>query len=246
MAQTLRVATYNTELDRRGPGLLLRDILRNDDAQITAVTDVIATVAPDILLIQRFDYDYDQRALVAFADLLRQKGVDYPYLFARQPNSGISTGIDMDGDGRLGRARDAQGYGQFAGQRGMALLSRYPIAEGARDFSTMLWRDLPGALLPTRNGAPFPSPEAQAVQRLSSVAHWEVPVLLPGGGLLRLLAWHATPPVFDGPEDMNGRRNHDEAAFWQLYLEGKLDVLPPDGPFLLLGDANLDPIDGNG
>jgi hypothetical protein len=60
------------------------------------------------------------------------------------------------------------------------------------------------------------------------------------------LAWHATPPVFDGPEDRNGRRNHDEAAFWLRYLDGELPTAPSSAPFVLLGDANLDPADGDG
>jgi endonuclease/exonuclease/phosphatase family metal-dependent hydrolase len=67
-----------------------------------------------------------------------------------------------------------------------------------------------------------------------------VPIMLPDGAKLHVLAWHATPPVFDGPEDRNGRRNHDEAAFWLHLLEGELPFPPPDGGFVLMGDANLD------
>ncbi len=58
------------------------------------------------------------------------------------------------------------------------------------------------------------------------------------------MAWHATAPVFDGPEDRNGRRNHDEAAFWLAYLDGKLPF-PPPGLFVLTGVANADPVDGD-
>ena len=221
--------------------------MRGEDAQIAAVVAVIAKVAPDILLLQRFEYDHDLIALSAFADTLREAGIDYPYTFALPPNSGVATGLDMDGNGRLGEARDAQGYGDFAGQGGMALLSRYPIDDaGVRDFTTLLWRDFPGALLPTKDGAPFPSPEAQEVQRLSSVGHWDVPVVLPGGTRLRLLSWHGTTPVFDGEEDCNGRRNHDETAFWGAYIDGTLAEPAPDASFIVLGDANLDPADGDG
>ena len=60
-------------------------------------------------------------------------------------------------------------------------------------------------------------------------------------GPLRVFAFHATPPVFDGPEDRNGRRNHDEAAFWLQVLDEEIG-----GRFVLLGDANLDPSDGEG
>ena len=68
-------------------------------------------------------------------------------------------------------------------------------------------------------------PDLAAVQRLATTGFWDVPVETPSGQL-HLLAWHATPPVFDGPEDRNGRRNHDEAAFWRLLLEGALPMPP--------------------
>ena len=247
-AQTLRIASFNTELARKGPGLLLRDILRGGDGQIDAVMAVIGAVRPDILLLQGFDWDLDLVALTAFRDQLAAGGGPlYPYLFAPRPNSGLATGLDMDGNGRLNQPRDAQGYGRFTGQGGMALLSSLPIdTEAARDFSAFLWRDLPGALLPEAGGTPFPSAAAQAVQRLSSVGHWDVPVILPDGTRLHLLAFHATPPVFDGPEDLNGRRNHDEIMFWPLLLDGALPFAPPDGPVVVLGDANQDPRDGEG
>jgi hypothetical protein len=46
--ESLRIATFNTGLERDGPGLLLRDLLRGDDAQVRAVVSVLAEVAPDI------------------------------------------------------------------------------------------------------------------------------------------------------------------------------------------------------
>lgn len=244
-ADTLRIATWNSKLERTGPGLLLRDILRSTDPQINAMAEVLAAVRPDILLLQNLDYDLDLAALTALRDRLAEDGPRYEHLFARLPNSGMATGLDMDGDGRRGGPGDAQGFGAFSGQGGMALLSRYPIARDAvQDFSALLWRDLPGALLPEVNGAPYPSPEAQAIQRLSYTGHWVVPVLLPSGPL-HVMAFHASPPVFDGPEDANGRRNHDEIRFWQLYLDGAFGA-PPAARFVLLGDANLDPDDSDG
>jgi endonuclease/exonuclease/phosphatase family metal-dependent hydrolase len=64
-------------------------------------------------------------------------------------------------------------------------------------------------------------------------------------GRFDILTFHASPPVFDGPEDRNGRRNHDEVTFWSLYLDGAFGKAP-DTPFVLLGDANLDPHRGDG
>jgi len=221
---------------------LLRDILSGKDKQVLAVVDVIKQVSPDILLLNGFDYDAGDAALGAFADLLG----DYPYRFALRPNTGMQTGLDMDGDGRVGGPRDAQGYGRFAGQGGMAVLSRYPVAaEQAQDFSTLKWAEFPGAVLPSIDGKPFPSKQALETQRLSSVGHWVVPVVLPEG-VINLMAFHAGPPVFDGPEDRNGKRNHDEVRFWNAYLDGGLGTQPAHGPFVILGDANQDPLDGEG
>ena len=107
-----------------------------------------------------------------------------------------------------------------------------------------------GATCPARccpfatTARPFPSARAQAIQRLSYTGHWVVPVVLPSGPL-HLLAFHATPPVFDGPEDANGRRNHDEIRFWQLYLDGAFGPAP-QGRFVVIGDANLDPARSDG
>jgi hypothetical protein len=238
LAETIRLAVYHTELGRDGPGKLLRDIRSGENAQVDAVAAVIAAARPDAILLLGVDHDLNLTAAAALADRLAAAGVDLPHRFAPRPNSGLPTGLDLDGDGRRGGARDAQGYGRFAGAGGMLLLSRLKIRSAeARDFTAFLWADLPGAI---------PPPGTPAVQRLSSTGHWEVPLDLPGGGTLRLLAWHATPPVFDGPEDRNGRRNHDEAAFWLRLIEGSLPWPAPEAPFVLLGGSNLDPADGEG
>lgn len=236
----------NAALERDGPGLLLRDILR-DDPQVMAFATVVRRVSPDILVLQGVDYDHDQITLTALRDSIADHGGPrFTHLFSRRPNTGMTTGLDMDGNGYLGQARDKQGYGRFAGQAGMAILSRYPFnIDGMQDFTALKWKDIPGTLLPRSNGGPFPSPAAQTAQRLSSVAHWVVPVAVSNQKSLHILTFHATPPVFDGPEDRNGRRNHDEIRFWQLYLDGHFGQ-PPQGQFVLVGDANVDPTDGEG
>ncbi|WP_017998751.1 endonuclease/exonuclease/phosphatase family protein [Paracoccus sp. N5] len=228
-AAPLRIATYSPDLSRDGPGLLLRDLGR-EDAQIAAVVAVLAETRPDILLLTDFDWDFDGKALDAFAARLAQAGLDYPHRFAARPNSGTATGLDLDADGRLGTADDAQGFGEFTGQGGMAILSRHPIGP-VTDYTDALWRDLPGNLMPA-----LPE-EVRAVRRLSSTGHWDAVVTV-AGRPLHLLAMSATPPVFDGPEDLNGRRNHDELAFWLGHL--------PDAPFVLAGNLNLDPQDSEG
>lgn len=228
-AEPLRIATFDAGLTRDGPGLLLRDLGREDD-QIAAAIRVIAESRPDILLLTAFDWDLQGLALAAFRDRLAQAGIDYPHMFSARPNAGMPSGLDLNGNGRDGEPADRQGFGRFSGQGGMAILSRHPIGPVA-DHSAALWRDLPDNLMP-----PAP-PEIAAAQRLSSVAHWDATITV-AGQPLHLLAMSATPPVFDGPEDRNGRRNHDELAFWLHHL--------PDAPFVLAGNLNLDPADGQG
>ena len=229
-SETLRIATFAAPLSRDGPGLLLRDLGR-EDAQIDAILAIIAAADPEILLLTDFDYDLDTLALAVFADR-----AGYPHHFAYPPNSGRQTDLDLDGNGRTGEPRDAQGYGRFFGDGGMAILSRHPVGAGREDLSDVLWSDLPGAILP--EGEPQ---EVQAVQRLSSTGHWIVPIQTDAGPVT-LMAYSATPPVFDGPEDRNGLRNRDELRLWSHVLDTK--GTPPHA--VLLGNANLDPVDGEG
>ena len=217
--------------------MLLRDILSGNSEDVLAGAGIIADVKPDVLLLIGFDHDAQGAAMAAYADLLADLGAPYPHRLSPTPNTGIPTQRDIDGDGRFGRPRDAQGYGRFRGAGGMALLSRYPT-ELFEDFTALPWDSLPGSLSGTDG--------ADGRQRLSSVGHWVAALELPGRQTIHLGAFHATPPVFDGPDDRNGRRNHDEIRFWQAYLDGEIGHKDPRAPFILLGDANLDPEDGEG
>lgn len=213
--------------------------MRGEDDQIAAVVRIIAAAEADVLLLQGIDHDLEGHALAALADRLGAAGAPYPFRLALPPNSGVPTGLDLDGDGRRGMPRDAQGYGRFRGEGGMALLSRFPIG-AVRDHSAFLWRDLPRG-----QAAAVLSPEALAVQRLASGAFWDVTVDVHGTAL-RLLTLHATPPVFDGTEDRNGRRNEDELWFWLRQLDGWSPdgAPPPEPPLAIIGVLNADPGDG--
>lgn len=238
------MATWHVELTRKGPGLLLHDMNRGAP-DIDAVVAGIATTAPDILLLTGIDWDHGGLALAALSARLSASGHPMAHAHAPPQNAGVDSGADLDGDGRAGTPDDAQGWGRFTGQAAMAVLSRWPIDAGAAlDLSRVLWRDLPGALLADDTGAPILTDAALAVQRLSSVAHWALPVDTPQGRVT-LLTIAATPPVFDGPEDRNGRRNHDEAALWLAWLDGALPDPPTDTPVILLGKLNADPFDGD-
>ena len=110
VADTLRIATYNAELSRRGPGLLYAAILKGDP-QVQAVQAIIVANHPDILLLTGFDFDAGQVALTAFAEGLAQRGADYPYLFALRPNTGRATGAGYGWRRPVGWPRRCAGLG---------------------------------------------------------------------------------------------------------------------------------------
>ena len=262
----VRFATFNASLNRFNAGDLLADLSTPDHAQAQAVAEIIQRTRPDVLLVNEFDFDEDAAAAQLFQDnylSISQNGADpieYPYRCVAPSNTGIPSGFDLNNDGTVGGPDDAFGFGYFPGQYGMAVFSRYPIDyEGIRTFQLFLWRDMPGALLPDDLDTPQPadwySAEELEIFRLSSKSHWDVPILL-GRKTVHLLASHPTPPTFDGPEDRNGQRNHDEIRFWADYVipsraryvyddHGCFGGLTPGDPFVIVGDQNADPLDGD-
>ena len=256
-ADTVRVAAFNVSLGRRGPGVLLKGIMSGKDAQVFAVVEIIQRVRPDILLLNEFDADFANLALNEFLNLLEvgERAIDYPYFYAPIGNEGLPSGLDIDGDGKPYEWADAFGFGRFPGSEGMALLSRYQIDKSsARSFSNLKWMDLPNAVFPIDlKGAAYLPQDVVSEFRMSSKSHWDVPIVLPNGQRLHILASHPTPPVFDGEENLNGFRNDAEIGFWVSYLNGAeftddagFEASSDFTNFVLLGDLNNDPDDGEG
>ncbi|WP_369370274.1 endonuclease/exonuclease/phosphatase family protein [Promicromonospora sp. Populi] len=268
--KTLRAATYNLSLNRAVEGELVADLSSGDDVQAATVAEVIQHANPDIVLLNEFDYSGDADPYAA-ADLFREnylevpqgtgKPVEYPYAFVAPSNTGIPSGFDLNNNGTVGGGDDALGFGLFPGQYGMVVLSKYPIQVGqVRTFQDFKWADMPGALLPddptTAAPADWYSAEELAVLPLSSKSHWDVPVRV-GRETVHVLAAHPTPPSFDGVEDRNGLRNHDEIRFWADYVrggwaaryqyddQGRRGGLRPGSSFVIVGDYNADPVDGD-
>ena len=264
---TLRVATYNLSLNRAVAGELEADLSTGDDAQARAVAEVVQRARPDVVLLNEFDYVPDGRAVDLFREGYLEVGqggaapVEYPYAYVAPSNTGVPSGFDLNNDGTVGGGDDAFGFGAFEGQYGMVVLSRYPIdTGGVRTFQNFLWKDMPGALLPddpaTAAPADWFTPEELDVVRLSSKSHWDVPITV-GRSTVHVLASHPTPPTFDGPEDRNGLRNHDEIRFWADYVtpgraaryvyddQGGRGGLRAGERFVILGDQNADPHDGD-
>ncbi|HSC92785.1 MAG TPA: endonuclease/exonuclease/phosphatase family protein [Gaiellaceae bacterium] len=264
----VRFATFNASLNRSTEGQLVANLAAPDagtvfQAQAKNVAEVIQRERPDVLLINEFDY------APAALDLFRENFLEvsqngaapihYPYAFIAPSNTGIATGKDLNNNGVVvttpgapGYGDDAFGFGAFPGQFGLAVLSRYPIDPlGVRTFQLVRWKDMPGNLIPQ----PFYSPDEVEILRLSSKSHWDLPIRIEGK-TVHFLVSHPTPPVFDGPEDRNGRRNFDEIRFWADYITpgdgeyiyddaGRFGGLKPGELFVIAGDQNSDPLDGD-
>jgi hypothetical protein len=270
----VRFATFNASLNRGSAGQLVAD-LSNPAAdtvgvrQARNVAEVIQRAHPDVFLVNEFDFVADGSAARLFRDnflAVSQNGApaaDYPYFYVAPVNTGVPSGFDLDNSGDTNpddAGNDAFGFGLFPGQFGMVVYSKYPIdTTRARTFQHFLWKDMPGARLPDDAGTAAPqdyySPEELAVFRLSSKSHWDLPIQV-GKRRVHFLVSHPTPPVFDTAEDRNGLRNADEIRFWADYINprrsgyiyddaGRRGGLHPSSLFVVAGDQNSDPIDGD-
>ena len=256
-AESTRFATFNASLNRDNAGDLVGELeaaaAGDVTPQVQAVLDIIAINDPDVLLVNEFDYDDEQRAAELFAGL-----ADYPHWYTAPSNTGIPSGLDLDNDGATDGPGDAYGFGFHPGQFGMLVLSKHPInTNRVRTFQQFLWKDMPGALLPeNRDGSSWYSDDQLAVFRLSSKSHWDVPIRIQRR-TVHFLVSHPTPPVFDGEEDRNGRRNNDEIRFWDDYVgsrrgaryiyddTGRRGGIGWNRRFVIAGDLNADPNDGD-
>lgn len=263
----LKIAAFNVSMEaenylprgERGSSQVLIDILANaEHPQVKNIAAIIQQVRPDILLLNEFDYIEDPKLGIAafIKNYLNQaqagsEPIDYPYYYYHTVNTGQPSPFDLDNDGKAtGVGADAWGYGFYPGQYGMVLLSKYPIDTAkVRTFQQFKWRDMPG-FMPTKkaDGSPWYSADAWAEMPLSSKSHWDIPITI-NGKTLHVLASHPTPPVFDGEENRNGIRNHDEIRFWADYLtpqkaayiyddNGQKGGLAENARFVLLGDQN--------
>jgi hypothetical protein len=264
----VRFATFNASLNRFSAGALAAELSAPGSAQPDVIAEIIQRARPDVLLVNEFDYDAGNVSLDGFHDnyLMVPHGdadaIEYPYRFTAPSNTGIFSGFDLDNSGAAGDfvPNDSFGFGFFPGQFGMAIYSMYPIDfDNVRTFQNFLWKDMPGALLPDdplfAGPADWYSPAELDVFRLSSKSHWDVPIEI-NNGTVHFLVSHPTPPVFDGAEDRNGTRNHDEIRFWADYIhpgrsgyiyddEGHSGGLAADALFVVAGDQNSDPLDGD-
>lgn len=246
----VRFASYNIALSETG-GLV--DALSTPTSASAAqdIAEVIQINRPDVLLLNEFDYDEAGAAIKNFQENYLEIGQNgaspqhYGYVYIAPVNTGVHSGFDLDNNGSVVSTEgsqaygdDAFGFGQYPGQYGMALLSKFPIdTENVRTFQKFLWKDMPNNLLPPDPNdtdgdsdlTNYYNAAERDVFRLSSKSHWDIPVII-GSTTIHALCGHPTPPTFDdGTEtdlnnptlvDENGRRNHDEIRFWADYISG--------------------------
>lgn len=264
---SIRVATFNVSMDATNytskgqtiEATALTSALQSDHQQIKNIAEIIQRVRPDIILLNEFDYIEKNNGIEYFKkhylqqSQQKQPAINYPYSFIAPVNTGLSTTFDLDNDGQhTGIKADAQGFGFFEGHYGMAVLSRFPIdIEKARTLQKFKHKDMPDAAMPVdpKTGHNWYSQQEWQQLRLSSKSFWDLPITIKGK-TLHLIASHPTPPVFDGEEDRNGLRNHDEVRMIADYISGA-DYLYDDkgvygglkagSRFVIVGDLNAAP-----
>src|SRR5918996_897375 len=269
----VRFSTFNASLNRFNAGQLISDLSTPNNTQLKVIAEIVQRNRPDVLLVNEFDFDPTNTALTLFQTNYLSVGqngaspIVYPHRFTAPSNTGVPSNLDLDNNGSVGGPNDAFGFGFFPGQFGMAVYSKHPIrTDEIRTFQSFLWKDMPGALLPDTPATPAPadwsSPAELAEFRLSSKSHWDIPIDI-GRKTVHFLVSHPTPPVFDDPPffpagvDFNGRRNADEIRFWADYItpgrtsryiyddSGRRGGLKSGSLFVVAGDQNSDPIDGD-
>ncbi|MBX7106862.1 MAG: endonuclease/exonuclease/phosphatase family protein [Gemmataceae bacterium] len=254
----LRVATFNVE------DLRTSDLKTGEQPRLKKLAEVIQRIRPNIIFLNEIAYDGEGFPDTVSGGRPGQNAAKFAELYLTVPqapdvqgmkftafmapvNTGISSGFDLDNDGKAiaefppppassaagdpskqtaeGRAygNDCWGFGTFPGQYGMALLvdERLEILnEHIRTFRLMPWNYLPNAMLPkSPDGKAWFDDEELKYMRLSSKSHWDIPVRLPNKSVLHVLCSHPSPPAFDGPEKRNATRNHDEIRFWSDYID---------------------------
>jgi 3-phytase len=284
--ETVRFATFNVSLYGKSAGDVAKRLASGNDRQARSEAEIIQRIRPDVILLNEVDYDAAGELIDTFQQKYLALGqnysqspdgpaepIEYKFRYYAPCNTGVASGHDLDRNGRvvteIGSVEyggDCWGFGQYPGQYGMVILSKYPIqADAIRTFRNFRWQDMPGALLPddleTREAQDWYNSETLHQFPLSSKSHWDVPIQI-GEHTIHVLASHPTPPTFDGPEDRNGCRNHDEIRFWVDYIAGD-DIgkstagyiyddagqkggIKSGASFVIMGDLNGDPHDGQG
>lgn len=272
--QGLRVATFNAGFDAirqygekkssvKATGVLKDKMATGNYTQAQKVAEIIQRTSPDVLLLNEIDGNDNKATVNVFNEkylAVAQNGataINYPYVYASDCNTGVPSGMDYNNNGKTTDADDAYGYGAYAGQYCFAIFSKYPIdTANIHTFQKFLWKDMLNAQRPVNaDGSQWYSDAEWASFRLSSKTHVDLPVTI-NGKVVHVLVSHPTPPVFDGKEDRNGKRNYDEIRLWADYINPASSYLYDDkgnknltltnnSRFVILGDQNASAVEGD-
>jgi hypothetical protein len=255
--QTVRIGQFNL---REMQSAKLMDAA---DEQATAAAAVLARFAPDIVSINELQFDmqgYPSAVSpgapantphggfnVAGAENARRLadrvaaagGPTYSDTLLTVGNSGYYWEGDTLGlDWYILR-----GWGEFPGRFNTAVLSRFPIlVDEVRVISDIAWEDIPDnkiAQMKAEIGLDVP-PGFPVFEKSLNI----VPVQV-GASKLYLVLLHPVTPAYD---PINPYRNHDELRALRLFLDGELagvEPLPAGAKFMIIGDLNADPDDGD-
>lgn len=242
----VRIATLRAGLTGESTEAVV-DALRggaNSSARVVAETAHLND--PDVLVLTGITHDEDGVIADMFnTRYLAPAGLDYPYVYTAPTNSGIDSGADLDGDGRIGGPGDALGYGEYPGQHGMAVFSAHPIVEDeVRTFQNFLWKDLPGNALPDGDYSDL----EKSVLRLSGTSLWDIPVEIEDTEETLHVIANAQPPEdlarsFDADRTTDERRmiadyvSTDPSDGWYIYDDsGQTGGLTPGSSFIISGE----------
>ena len=271
---TVRFSTFNASLNRATAGGLAAD-LSDPDAdtgpvrQAHNVAETIQRTRPDVLLVNEFDYD--PAAVDLFRDNFLEVGhdgarpIDYPYAYVAPSNTGHPERPRPQQQRRRRSGAggdDAFGFGLFPGQYGMVVYSKYPIdTDAVRTFQTFRWADMPGALLPDDPATPAPADwysagRARGLPALVQVALGRadrdrrrdraLPRLAPDAAHLRRPRGPQRPAQPRRDPLLGRLRRPDRKRAAYVYDdEGGTAGWRRGEPFVIAGDQNADPVDGD-
>lgn len=259
-ARTIRLGHYNIK------ELSTNKLLDNNDGQANAAAEILARFDADILEINEIQYDI---AGVPNRGLPGAAGSPAPGDFADDAQNGQrladrihaadnsvtytdtlmllgNSGFYFEGDDMDVWSYTLRGWGEWEGRFATAVLSKYPILrDQVRVIADFEWENLPDnkiAQMHEENGMTLP-PHFPLFEKSLNI----VPIDVDGVTLyLVLLHPTASPASFD---PINPYRNFDELRALDLFLRGELpgvEPLPEGALFVVSGDLNADPNDGDG
>lgn len=248
--EDLRVATLHADLvaegDTKDAAEQLASALRTGNhVKARVIARTVQMNAPDVLVLTGVSYDDAEQIAEYLSSLYLASGQDglpgleYPHVFTAPTNSGLESGADLDGDGIIGGPGDTIGYGDYPGQYGMIVFSKYPIVEDeVRTFQNFLWRDLPDNSMPQDY-----SMLEESVLRLQESSLWDVPVEVSGKSSPVHVV--STSVLSEGTTEDDAARAEDIRRVVSDYVSGdawyltddagEQGALEPDAHFVVAG-----------